>query len=110
MIIGATDSMLYVLGHDGTDRTGFPFACGGKVEGTAAVGDPDGDGELEIAAACSDRGLVWLLERDGTVAEGWPQTVAAQSTGGVSLVDVTGDGVEGGGGGATCERHGVSIP
>ena len=96
VVVGALDSLLYCFDHDGTAHgTGFPFNCRGKIRATAAVGDADGDGLPEIAVACADTGLVWLLTGDGAVESGWPITLGIGavngSRGGVTMGDVTGD-------------------
>jgi hypothetical protein len=58
-----------------------------------AVGDVDGDGELEVAIR-SDSSCCWLFEADGTVMDGWPRTVVSSGDFPPSsvLADIVGDG------------------
>ena len=70
---------IYALNHDGSPVAGFPHflddtSHSGTTSPTPALGDPDGDGQLELfAAACFD--LCALIDVTGPAASGalcWP--------------------------------------
>jgi len=70
---------IYALNHDGSLCAGFPVfiddtSHSGTTSPTPAIGDPDGDGRLEIfAAACFD--TVMLMDQDGVFSAdllAWP--------------------------------------
>jgi hypothetical protein len=62
ILFGAEDGRLYGFGHDGTPVAGFPIQTAGEVRGSAALGDVDGDGLIEVVAAGWDKSLyVWDL-------------------------------------------------
>ena len=114
VIAAALDGHLYVWAGDGSLHDGFPLRLadpaqeeyiGGELIGTPAVGDVDGDGDLEIVSGSSEvygatqptpggiedtvGGLVtnlaanaiggssrlYVVHHDGTFADGWPVAV-----------------------------------
>ncbi|WP_370324120.1 cell wall-binding repeat-containing protein [Euzebya sp.] len=116
VVAAALDGHLYAWQADGTPRDGFPVRLadpdepefsGGELIATPAVGDVDGDGDLEIVSGSSEvygattgapggieeavTGLVtnlvaglaggstrlYVVEDDGTFADGWPVAVNA---------------------------------
>jgi len=88
-----------LIGADGACAQGWPLELGSPVAGAPAIGDPDGDGALEIAITSRD-GRIHLLRLQGTYETRWPHSVwhpdtapFAALTSGPALVDLTGDGV-----------------
>jgi len=96
IILGTRSDSIYVLNGDGTRVPGWPFKMAGEAAGSAAVGDVDGDGDLEIVAQSKGSyGKVYLLHHNGTVEAGWPKTVRLIDiyfTSSPGLADFDGDG------------------
>ncbi|MCU0612587.1 MAG: peptidoglycan DD-metalloendopeptidase family protein, partial [Candidatus Eisenbacteria bacterium] len=93
-IVGAGDSLLYCLQHDGTHRAGFPFACAGLITAGAAVGDVDGDGFKELIAVTGDYwgpAYVWVLDDEASVEAGWPVEITQGTRSTPLLVNLVGD-------------------
>lgn len=88
---------LYLFGPDGTDRPGWPKAINPPVSPNIryasypAMGDLDGDGDLEIVIGSVD-GKVYAFHGDGTAVAGWPQTTQAAVVTSPVIGDITGDG------------------
>ncbi len=89
IIVAAMDQQLYVIRSDGSTQPGFPVLLrhvnqSGESEGTRiittpAVGDIDGDGELDIIAATNEEpgsttrySVAYAVRADGTLFDGWP--------------------------------------
>jgi len=102
---------VHVVGSDGAELPGFPYAWRDELR-TIAAGDVDGDGALELVVVTTNKleeagqtDIVLVLELDGTVHPGFPPNTTGASgcddacyvTDGydqnVALGDVTGDGV-----------------
>jgi hypothetical protein len=68
----------------------------GESAGSPAVGDVDGDGDLEVVVQSKGNyGKVYLLNHDGTLESGWPRTIGLKDiyfTPSPGLVDFDGDG------------------
>lgn len=102
IIVGTyeTAGKMYVWRLDGTDQLGWPYtiprapASTSLVSSSPAVGDIDGDGELEIVdGSCGQCGTVYAWRRDGTVMPGWPFITNAVVDGSSPVLgDVNGDG------------------
>jgi hypothetical protein len=96
IILGTRCDSLYVLNEDGTPVPGWPFKMAGEPSGSPAVGDVDGDGDLEIVV--QNKGgwaNVYVFHHNGTVAAGWPKTVHLYDTyftASPGLADFDGDG------------------
>jgi hypothetical protein len=94
------NAKMYVWRGDGTDVAGWPYtiprgaSSSSLLSSSPAVGDIDGDGELEIVdGSCGQCGTVYAWKRDGTVAPGWPVTVNCVVDGSSPVLgDVDGDG------------------
>jgi M6 family metalloprotease-like protein len=90
---------LAIFSADGEMLPGWPREIGATPAGPPAMGDPDGDGVLEIAATGVD-GRVHLFARSGEYEDHWPRSVwppdvapygALES--GPLIGDVTGDAI-----------------
>ncbi|UCH82914.1 MAG: VCBS repeat-containing protein [Candidatus Latescibacterota bacterium] len=76
VVIGTRVDSIYVIHADSSYVPGWPFGMNGESAGSIAVGDVDNDGDIELLAQSKGQyGKVYLLERDGTVVDGWPRTV-----------------------------------
>jgi hypothetical protein len=87
-----------LLSADGVLREGWPQELGCAPAGPPAVGDPDGDGCLEILATGTD-GRIHIWNLHGQVELYWPRSVwhpdvtpIGELASGPVLADVTGDG------------------
>ena len=68
---------------------------GGSTTGSPALGDLEGDGNLEVVegANTGSGGLVWALNgSNGATMPGWPQATSGTIIGGVATADLTGGG------------------
>lgn len=93
IIAGMRDGKLYVFHSDGTPYPGFPFATGGDISTSPAIGDLDGDGLPEIVFGSSDS-LLRAIRYDLSSAPGFPRQVALDEDWDSSpaLGDLNGDG------------------
>jgi len=95
IIVGERDypiGYLHIFEPDGSEWTdGWPVELDHVPTGTAAVGDVDVDGQLEIFYLSYNS--MYLLELDGTTLEGWPQQIpnANFSYQSAALADLDGD-------------------
>ncbi len=99
-------SSFYVIQADGTDYPGFPINPGFGVNlswvTSPAVGDLDGDGQLEIVFADNVTGLdsrLIAVDTDvaggtsGDILAGWPVALPGSSEGSPVIGDIDGDGI-----------------
>ncbi|MCP4580146.1 MAG: VCBS repeat-containing protein, partial [candidate division Zixibacteria bacterium] len=97
-IIYPSNSILYVRHHDGSYFEGFPVSAPEDI-GSAAIGDIDNDGELEIVAGTlagpvgPDPYEVYVWNTDGTVLEGFPVATSGTVKSTPALGDVDNDGM-----------------
>ncbi len=97
VLAASADGLIVAWAPDGRPADGFPTPVSGHLAGFPAVGDPDGDGELEIAAT-TEQGEVHLVDLRGRRQRGWPRSVWHPDAparkpvlSGPLLVDVDGD-------------------
>lgn len=96
---------VYAVRQDGTNYPGFPYYTGIGASlnwvTSPALGDVDGDGELEIvwtANETGDRSLVTVIDTDilggtsGTTLAAWPIVLPGSSEGSPIIGDINGDG------------------
>ena len=91
-VVAASGNSVWLYAQDGTVRPGFPFtaaAARGNVVGRVAIGDTDGDGDVELVAAFQHG--VLILGGSGAVEHAFLLT-GPQISAGVSLADLDGDG------------------
>jgi len=96
MVFGTADGFIHAMHEDGAELPGFPVRAGPtdilahhpgmaiddagradasqEIDATCAVGDVDGDGQLDIVAATME-GEVHALKLDGTELPGFPVTL-----------------------------------
>ena len=85
---------VYAFDHAGRRLPGWPVLVEESFSAAPALGDIDGDGELEICLPSWKSGLLHLLRRDGFEVEGWPVNSEGRSSFNTSaaLGDVDSDG------------------
>ena len=104
-VVAARHSVLYAWRHDGTPlwKTAFAHSAGSSPEHgdrrmwpSAAAGDFDGDGDVELAVASDIRGTpavnVALYDHTGALLPGWPVKFGDKEVRSLAVADVTGDG------------------
>jgi len=117
IIFASQNDWLHVVQQNGAVYSGFPIAFTantGVMCPSPAVGDFDGDDELEIVAVSTQSGslaFLYVIDTDigggtsGQTLAGWPQFLPGNSEGSPVVGDITGDGnldiVHGVGGGST---------
>jgi len=82
------EGWLYAWDGAGASLTGFPVHLTGAAPGTPAVGDLDGDGDLEIVQGTWN--YLYVFNADGTNAAGWPKSNYVTQA--AALADLDGDG------------------
>jgi hypothetical protein len=94
IVAGGSNGNLYVWRYDGQLLPGWPVQTGGWISSSPALGDLDGDGDLEILQN-SQNGILWAFEANGTPVAGWEGGKSYPSTDGLmpspALADISGD-------------------
>jgi hypothetical protein len=104
VLVGGFDQHLYGLRYDGTAAPGWPFFLYDSTWSSAAVGDLDRDGEIEIVTTAYTHagfppgyptvdggGIMWVLDTEGNVESGWPQVFDLHLDSSPALGDLDGD-------------------
>jgi PKD repeat protein len=89
---GGPISSICAWHHDGSPVTGWPQATGGEGVASPALGDLDGDGDMEVVASSEPDGKVYAWHGDGSPLAGWPQQTTSGNWTRVVLGDLDGDG------------------
>lgn len=98
-VIGVQDGSVQAWHYDGTAVPGWPVIAGNFVERCSpAVGDVDGDGDLEVFVGSWDTGVagsggLYGFDQTGAPLPGWPvlQAGTVSFVGSPALADLDGD-------------------
>jgi len=96
-ILFGVGTKITALNLDGSTVTGWPVQLAFYIWSSPAVGDIDGDGEIEIVCtsrnnSSANTGALYAFELDGTPCTGFPVTQAGGGTNNVCLYDLDSNG------------------
>ena len=77
--------------HDGSIVSGWPKKTGHWVRSSPALGDIDGDEDVEVVIGSLDN-KVYAWHHDGSTVDGWPKTTGDDVSSSPALGDIDGDG------------------
>ncbi|KPK67686.1 hypothetical protein AMJ87_12995 [candidate division WOR_3 bacterium SM23_60] len=101
IVAGDNKGNIWAWHYDGTPvvgdgrifHFGYQFTYPEELWSTAAIGDINDDGLLEIVfGARRDTSNLYCIDGNGTVLPGWPQTVPGRIIGSTALADIDEDG------------------
>lgn len=105
LVFYCASNYVYAVRQNGSNYPGFPKAMGITASnswvGTPALGDMDGDGQLEIVYTPNQTGLaskIVVIDTDhaggtsGQIMAGWPVNLPGSSEGSPVIGDIDGDG------------------
>jgi len=91
-VIVLCHQLLHVWDAEGRPLAGWPVTVPGYAQfNSPALGDLDGDLDLEIVTVISGHGWISAYHHDGTLVTGWPKN-ATLGTASAALADLDGDG------------------
>jgi hypothetical protein len=93
--VGPDPFEFYVWELDGSVAPGWPVATSGVVKAVAALGDVDGDGEVEIVGCAydsSNNDYLYVWDAQGSLEPGWPVQATYTRLSSPTLGDLDGDG------------------
>ncbi|MEA1864569.1 MAG: CARDB domain-containing protein, partial [Euryarchaeota archaeon] len=85
------DGMVYAWHHNGFIVAGWPKTTGAGVESSPALGDIDGDGDIEVVVGSCDV-EVYAWHHNGSTVTEWPKTTSGGVRSSPALGDIDGDG------------------
>ena len=94
--INSGNGAVHVIHHDGTVMEGWPKTVSYWIYGPPAIGDIDGDGNLDVAVgdqvlSGSPADKVYVWDKDGNLLPGWPTPPMNAINNQIILADVDGD-------------------
>ncbi|MDY6878317.1 MAG: VCBS repeat-containing protein [Chloroflexota bacterium] len=89
---------LWAINGDSTNVNGFPVTTEQVIHSSPALGDIDGDGQLEIVVGVGwgtdgRENIVYAWNHDGTLLSNWPRVTDSVMKAPPALGDIDGDGV-----------------
>jgi len=93
IVVGTQKGEIYVFDSNGNIMPGWPLNLG-KIQGVPALADLDNDGDLEImfGASSDSTNSFYAFNYDGTLVNGWPQSVDYSSITSPAVGDIDKDG------------------
>lgn len=89
---------VWAINGDSSNVPGWPVTTDNDIQSSLALGDIDGDGQLEVVvgsglpASGGNGHKVYVWNGDGSVAGGWPKTTDGDMLASQALADLDGDG------------------
>ena len=96
VVIGSCDvngvyNNVHAWHHNGSIVSGWPKRTGDWVQSSPALGDIDGDGDIEVVVGSADK-KVYAWHHDGSIVAGWPKMAGYWVSASPALGDIDGDG------------------